>query len=84
MVLLTGGLIGGTLWGMLTWNVAFGWDIMIGLTGLIVSTLVNLGLYWFLWPRSPILLEDETAVGDEEAQKSHYDKSQWPKSKVTT
>lgn len=69
MVLLTGGLIGGTLWGMLTWNVAFGWDIMIGLTGLIVSTLVNLGLYWFLWPRSPILLEDETAVGDEEAQK---------------
>ncbi|AJA80960.1 hypothetical protein [Levilactobacillus brevis] len=69
MVLLTGGLIGGTLWGMLTWNVAFGWDIMIGLTGLIVSTLVNLGLYWFLWPRSPMLLEDETAVSDEEAQK---------------
>lgn len=70
MVLLTGGLIGGTLWGMLTWNVAFGWDIMIGLTGLIVSTLVNLGLYWFLWPRSPMLLEEETVVGDEEeAQK---------------
>ncbi|ATU71334.1 hypothetical protein CT113_13850 [Levilactobacillus brevis] len=69
MVLLTGGLIGGTLWGMLTWNVAFGWDIMIGLTGLIVSTLFNLGLYWFLWPRSPMLLEDETAVSDEEAQK---------------
>lgn len=69
MVLLTGGLIGGTLWGMLTWNVAFGWDIMIGLTGLIVSTLVNLGLYWFLWPRSPMLLEDETTVSDEEAQK---------------
>ncbi|MBT9677275.1 hypothetical protein [Levilactobacillus brevis] len=69
MVLLTGGLIGGTLWGILTWNVAFGWDIMIGLTGLIVSTLVNLGLYWFLWPRSPMLLEDETAVSDEEAQK---------------
>lgn len=69
VVLLTGGLIGGTLWGMLTWNVAFGWDIMIGLTGLIVSTLVNLGLYWFLWPRSPMLLEDETAVSDEEAQK---------------
>ncbi|PBQ24133.1 hypothetical protein CNR29_08900 [Levilactobacillus brevis] len=69
MVLLTGGLIGGTLWGMLTWNVAFGWDIMIGLTGLIVSTLVNLGLYWFLWPRSPMLLEDETAVSNEEAQK---------------
>lgn len=70
MVLLTGGLIGGTLWGMLTWNVAFGWDIMIGLTGLIVSTLVNLGLYWFLWTRSPMLLEDETVVGDEEeAQK---------------
>ena len=69
MVLLTGGLSGGTLWGMLTWNVAFGWDIMIGLTGLIVSTLVNLGLYWFLWPRSPMLLEDETAVSDEEAQK---------------
>ena len=66
MVLLTGGLIGGTLWGMLTWNVAFGWDIMIGLTGLIVSPLVNLGLSWCLWPRAPLLVEAVSVGGDEE------------------
>lgn len=59
MVILTGGLIGGTIWLMLSLSVAAWLETSIGVVGFVLATGVNLGLYWFLWPRPTIDDEDD-------------------------
>lgn len=59
IVLTTGLIIGGTMWGLLAWALV-GWvKILFGLAGLVVATLVNLGLFWVLWPHRSFEDEDE-------------------------
>ncbi|WP_341778565.1 hypothetical protein [Levilactobacillus sp. HBUAS70063] len=51
ILVMTGLIIGGTMWGLLAWALT-GWiKVLFGLAGLAVATVVNLGLFWFLWPR---------------------------------
>jgi len=64
MVLLTAGLVGGTLWLMLSLQLVVWLEALLGFAGLTLSTLVNLGLFWFLWPRSTSL-ESEDSDEDE-------------------
>ncbi|WP_125581701.1 hypothetical protein [Levilactobacillus cerevisiae] len=51
IILLTAGLIGGTVWLMVSLTVAAWLEVMIGVVGFVLATVVNLVLYWFLWPR---------------------------------
>lgn len=51
IILLTAGLIGGTVWLMVSLTVAAWLEVMIGVVGFVLATVVNLALYWFLWPR---------------------------------
>ncbi|WP_367296458.1 hypothetical protein [Levilactobacillus yonginensis] len=64
MVLLTAGLVGGTLWLMLSLQLVAWLEALLGFGGLTLSTLVNLGLFWFLWSRSTSL-ESEDSDEDE-------------------
>lgn len=64
MVLLTAGLVGGTLWLMLSLQLVVWLEALLGFAGLTLSTLVNLGLFWVLWPRSTSL-ESEDSDEDE-------------------
>ena len=51
ILVMTGLIIGGIMWGLLAWALT-GWiKVLFGLAGLAVATVVNLGLFWFLWPR---------------------------------
>ena len=53
IVLMTGLIIGGTMWGLLAWALV-GWvKVLFGLGGLALATVVNFWVFWKLWPRRP-------------------------------
>lgn len=59
IVLATGLIIGGTLWGLLAWALV-GWvKIAVGFGGLLLATVVNFFLYWTLWPHRPFEDDDD-------------------------
>ncbi|MFC6290017.1 hypothetical protein [Levilactobacillus angrenensis] len=59
IVILTAGIVGGTIWLMLTLAIAAWLEVLIGVVGFVLATVVNLLLFWFLWPRTPSFDEDE-------------------------
>lgn len=59
IVVLTAGLVGGTIWLMLTLTIAAWLEVLIGVVGFVLATVVNLLLFWFLWPRTSSFDEDD-------------------------
>ncbi|TGD17477.1 hypothetical protein [Levilactobacillus suantsaiihabitans] len=59
IVVLTAGIVGGTIWLMLTLAIAAWLEVLIGVVGFVLATVVNLLLFWFLWPRTPSFEDDD-------------------------
>lgn len=59
IVVLTAGLVGGTIWLMLTLTIAAWLEVLIGVVGFALATVINLLLFWFLWPRTSSFDEDD-------------------------
>jgi hypothetical protein len=59
VVVLTAGIVGGTIWLMLTLAIAAWLEVLIGVVGFVLATVVNLLLFWFLWPRTPSFEDDD-------------------------
>lgn len=54
IILMTGLIIGGTMWGLLAWALV-GWaKVLFGFGGLVLATVVNFWLFWELWPRRSV------------------------------
>lgn len=59
IILLTAGIVGGTIWLMLTLMIAPWLEVLIGVVGFVLATLVNLGIFWFLWPRPEAVADED-------------------------
>jgi len=58
-VLIPGSLIGGAIWAVLAWQLT-GWGMgLLTFGALILSTLVSLALYWFVWPHPSSELDED-------------------------
>ncbi|WP_125766191.1 MULTISPECIES: hypothetical protein [Levilactobacillus] len=59
ITILTAGLVGGTIWLMLTLALAAWLEVLIGAVGLVLATVINLAIFWFLWPHPAPSEDDE-------------------------